>query len=198
MILLPEDYGNQPAYELLSLADQGLVAFDHRLLRAILADMPGVVQYADERAEDLVTGIAPDLVQLFSQNPVPGGAKFLAALAGELREEIPEDLIEALARLGAPALEPMLAEHEKYRDDAGDLPTALAFLKVTDPRAEAIFAAQEPEEADFLRDVAHGDATVEPFDIFAGYPETAVPQLADQPLKVRREFLASTDSARTG
>ena len=194
MVLLPEEYGNHSAHELLSLADQGLVAFDHRLLRAILADMPGVVRYADERAEDLVTEIAPDLVQIFCQSPDPGGAKFLAALAGELREELPEDLIEALARTGKPAFEPLLEVYLKHVDDAGDLPTAIAFLKVDDPRAEAIYDAQEEDEAEFLREVAHGAAEVEPYDIYSHYPETAVPQLAGQPLKVRREFLASKDT----
>jgi len=194
MILLPEEYSKHSAHELLTQADLGLVAFDHRLLRVLLADMPGVARYANERAAaGGDTDVAPELLQLFCQSPIADAAPFLAAVAGDFRDELPEDLLEALARLGAPALDALLAVYEKHRDDPGDLPTAIAFLKAKDPRAEAVFDAQEPDEAQFLRDIAYGDATVEPFDIFEHYPETAAPVLGGKDIKVRREFLASPD-----
>jgi hypothetical protein len=157
--------------------------------------MPGVARYANERAADGGdTDIAPELLHLICQQPIGEAAPFLAAIAADFYDDLPEELLEALARVGAPAPEPLLDVYERKRDEPGELATALAFLKVSDPRVEAIFAEQAEEEASFLRDISTGEGASEPFDIFAQYPETAVPVLVGKPLKVRKEFLASQDA----
>jgi hypothetical protein len=189
-IILPEEYPQRPVAELLAAAEEGLVGFDQRLIRVLLGDPAGVARYANEHPE---TELTAEFIDLFCQAPTPDAAPFLCGLASEFRDDLPEELIEALARVGAPALEPLLEAYEENRDDPGEIPTALAFLKVKDPRVEAVFDAQSPEDAEFLREVASGPSVSEPFDIHELYPEAASPYVGDLPLETRKEFLRSPD-----
>jgi uncharacterized protein YecA (UPF0149 family) len=194
VILLPGDYTKHNAHELLSAADQGLVGLDQRLIRAILAEPQGIARYAAEKSEG-GTELVMDLLHLLCQAPSAEALPFLLSLASELRDDMPEELLEAFARLGAPALAGLLDLYEEDPEGAGDLPTAIAFLKTRDERAEAVFAAQGEVDAQFLREVAHGDSVVEPYNIYAHYPEESAPTLSGLNEKQRLEFLKSPELA---
>jgi hypothetical protein len=189
-VIAPDDYGRHTVAELLGAAERGTVAFDHRLLRVLLGDVPGVAAYANGNPETTLTA---ELLSIFCHAPAAKALPFLINLARELRDEMPEELIEAFARLGEPALHPLLELYAEVRDEPGDVATAIAFLKVQDERAEAIFNSLPEEDAEFLRDIAGGEGGFEEFDIFDHYPAEAAPYLRGLTVAVRLEFLASPD-----
>jgi hypothetical protein len=186
----PDDYARRGAAELLGAAECGTVAFDHRLLRVLLDDLSGVAAYANANPESTLTA---ELLSIFCHAPTAEALPFLVDLARELRDEMPEELIEAFARLGEPALHPLLELYSEFRDEPGDIPTAIAFLKVRDERTDAIFNSLPEEDADFLRDIAGGEGGFEEFDIFAHYPPEAAPYLRGLSAPERLEFLSSPD-----
>ena len=193
-MLTPEQYNSATAAQLLDAYENAEIALDHRLLRALLAQIDGVAKWANDNVDN---DILTELLEMFSHAPTPAALPFLIEFARQYHDDIPEELIEALARLGAPALEPLLALYEEKKNEPGEVPFALVCLHIRDPRIDAVIdevAANDPEDAKFLREV-YADATgeLEPFDIFKDYPEQAAPDLRYLPIPKRIEFLSSPD-----
>lgn len=193
-MITPEQYNSATAAQLLDAYENAEIAFDHRLIRALLDKIDDVAAWA---AENLDNDILSELLELFCQKPTPAALPFLAEFARQYHDEMPEELIEAFNRLGAPALEPLLALYEEKKDDPGEIPFALVCLHIADPRIDAIIetiAAADPEDGKFLRQVYTDQAgEFEPYDIFEGYPEEAAPDLRYQPVERRIGFLTSDD-----
>lgn len=193
-MLTPDQYNSATAAQLLDAYENAEVALDHRLLRALLDKMDGVAKWANENVDN---DILDELLQLFSHSPAPAALPFLIEFARQYHDDLPEELIEVLARLGEPALVPLLALYEEKKDDPGEIPFAIVCLHVPDPRVEAVIeevAAKDPEDAKFLREVyADNSGVSEPFDIFQEYPEQAAPDLRYLPVPKRLEFLTSAD-----
>ncbi len=193
-MLTPEQYSSATAAQLLDAYENAEVAFDHRLIHALLGRMDGVAAWASENPDN---DILNELLELFCQSPTPAALPFLIEFARQYHDDLPEELIEAFTRLGAPSLEALLALYEEKKDEPGEIPFALACLHIRDPRVEAVIAAAaaaDAEDGKFLREVYsdHG-GEMEPFDIFQNYPEEAAPDLRAYPLDRRLEFLSSGD-----
>jgi len=193
-VLTPDQYNSATATQLLDAYENAEIALDHRLLRPLIAQIDGVAKWANDNVDN---DILTELLQLFSHAPTPAALPFLIEFARQYHDDIPEELIEALTRVGAPALEPLLALYEEKREDPGEVPFALVCLHVPDSRIDAIIdevAEKDPEDAKFLREVYADDSGVsEPYDIFKDYPEQAAPDLRYLPVSSRIEFLTSSD-----
>lgn len=193
-MITPEQYNSATAAQLLDAYENAEIAFDHRLIRALLADIDGVAAWA---AQNLDNDILNELLELFCHKPTPAALPFLTEFARQYHDDIPEELIEALNRLGAPSLDPLLALYEEKKEDPGEIPFALVCLHIADARIDAIVesvAAADPEDGKFLREIITGGAgEFEPYDIFQDYPEEAAPDLRYLPVPRRVEFLTSAD-----
>lgn len=193
-MITPEQYNSATAAQLLDAYENAEIAFDHRLIRALLADIDGVAAWA---AQNLDNDILNELLELFCQKPTPAALPFLTEFARQYYDEMPEELIEAFNRLGAPSLDPLLALYEEKKEEPGEIPFALVCLHIPDPRIDAVIesvAAADPEDGKFLREIVTGGAgEFEPYDIFQDYPEEAAPDLRYLPVPRRVEFLTSAD-----
>lgn len=136
MFPVPAEFPSLPVYDLLAAAASGRAGVDHRFLKAILdrgeAAVPDLLRFAgEEHASDL---FSPDLllVDLFRHFRTPAAVPFFAKVIRTSPEEIPDEVVEAVAPLGAAALEPLL---ELYREfETSDIAFLLAELGVRDPR----------------------------------------------------------------
>ena len=193
-MLTPDQFDSATAAQLLDAYENAEVALDHRLLRALLAEMDGVAKWANDNVDN---DILTELLELFSHSPTPAALPFLIEFARQYHDDIPGELIEALARLGAPAVDPLLELYAEKKEEPGEVPFALVCLHVPDPRIDAVIeevAASDPEDAKFLREVyTDMSGESEPFDIFKNYPEQAAPDLRTLPVPNRVEFLTSND-----
>ena len=154
--ILPEQYGDISAYELLSAASLGHIAFDHRLLHCLLDEpprtLPDIVRFANEpeRTNDRVD-VGEALEHIFAACPTPEALPFLLRRLRE-EEEAPEILISAISRLGAFAIPVLIRAFEESGRDAGDIPFVLATMGARDSRiVDALVRLfdEEPEHAVF-------------------------------------------------
>lgn len=192
-MLTPEQYPAATAGQILDALENGEIAFDHRAIRALLERHGDVARWANENADNDILDL---LLELFRHRPTVEALPFLMALAGDLYDEMPEELLEAFSRLGAPALEPLLELYAMHEDEPGDIPFAIALLRVKDGRIEALLgriAAADAQEGKFLREVYEDHGAEEPYDIFKHHPEEAAPDLSGLPTSKRLEFLSSPD-----
>ena len=125
-------------YTLLEAAAHGYIAFDHRLLHAILdhpeAAIPDLVRFASENHDDDPVSLEPNLIDLFRYLKTPEAAAFLIGVVRQNPAEVDEDLLEAVAQLGQAAIDPLLALLDELGDDSGDVPFLLSMLRVRDQR----------------------------------------------------------------
>ncbi|MBX9601615.1 MAG: SEC-C domain-containing protein [Bryobacteraceae bacterium] len=136
MFPVPAEFPSLPVYDLLAAAAGGRAGVDHRFLKAILdrgeAALPGLLRFAGEdRSSDLLS-LDLLLVDLFRHLRTPEAMPFFASVIRRSHEDIPDEVIEAVAPLGAAALETLL---ELYREfETSDIAFLLAELGVRDPR----------------------------------------------------------------
>ncbi len=199
MPFAPEEYANASSYDLLAAASLGHIAFDHRLLHALLDEtsktLPGILKFAaEDRSGDRVD-LSVELVSLFAACPSPEAVPFLVSEILRFPDDIPDQMSEALIRIGVPAIEPILALNLK----TPEIGFLLATLGVADARIEAYMAeiaAQDPEEGKFLRDL-YEDHTgpsgkpPEPYNIWEDFEEVVWPDLALLTAEEIAEFLSS-------
>jgi hypothetical protein len=160
-----EEYSQRSAYDLLQQAARKHLAFDQRLLHALLDDpartMQDILRFAlEDRSQDRID-ISADLMSIFGVYPVPEAMPFLVR---ELRrfpsEEAPDELMTAMAAIGRPAVDPLLG----LIGECGDAGFLLAALGVRDDRIlEALLRILErdPEEGVFLLGI-YGDPAARP------------------------------------
>ncbi len=125
--------------EVLDAAARGHLGLDHRFLRALLdrpqEALPAVRAFAQrDRSEDVVD-LAPELIALFRYWNTADAVPFLVAYIKEDPENVPDEAVEALAEIGRPALEPLLALYGDLEESqAGDVAFILVSLHVRDER----------------------------------------------------------------
>jgi len=204
VVITPDEYGSTDAYDLLVAASDFRIAFDRRLVRALLSDpertMPGILRYALEIEPDDCM-IDEDLIRIFRAMPDPLPAlPFLIAEMRAYPDEVTEDLSAVLARIGKPAVQPLLDLHDTIEEGADDLLFELACLGIPDSRIlDRIRAAPEEDQPLLLQMYEeHFQAEPEtgpeadPYDIYADYEETVEPDLEELPDGDLAKFLDSS------
>ena len=197
MPIAPDQYGRHSAYELLSAAARAHIAVDQRLLHRLLDNpaetLPDIVRFANENHEEDRVDLSVDLMRIFAAAPTADAVPFLLGEFRHFPDEIPDEMSEALARIGAPALEGLL---ELFDEGIAfdDVPFHLVTLGVRDARIqEAIdeIRAKEEEEGAYLQEVydEYAGQTPEPYEIYPHYPESDIPDLDRLPPSERDEFL---------
>ncbi len=222
----PELYATTSVYDLLSAAALGRVAFDQRLVNAILgrdADpLPDIVRFANEDRSPDRADLSLDLIRLFAARPTPDALPFLMAEIRRFPEDVPDEMAEVLARIGEPAIGPLIETAEPV-EDIGFLLSVLgvrddrireflrellkkdppegAFLcglyadPALTPDLEAVRAEAPEAVEDALEQMEENPPpTLEPYDIASQYPEEESPDVAHLPENEQVEFLKS-DSA---
>jgi hypothetical protein len=197
--IAPEDYAKTPSHDLLVAASKGHLAVDHRLLHALLDDpartMPGILQFANEDHHDARVDLAVALMAIFAACPASAAIPFLVSEIRRFPDDIPDQMPEALVRIGPAAIDPILSLDLK----TPEIGFLLATIGVADPRIDAYIsqiAAQDAEEGKFLRDL-YGDYTgpaeehFDPYNLWDDFDEVRWPDLSQLPAAEIEEFLAS-------
>jgi hypothetical protein len=125
--------------EVLDAAARGHLGLDHRFLRALLdrpeEALPAVRAFAERDRSSDVVDLAPELIALFRYWNTADAVPFLIAYVKEDPANVPDEAIEALAEIGRPALEPLLALYEDLdEEESGEVAFILASLHVRDER----------------------------------------------------------------
>ena len=146
MPILPPQFDTCPAFELLVEAEAGRIGFDHRLLNSLLArpeeTLPALVRFTEEKRADALLDLDEQAFDLFRQFNSPQAIPFYLRRIEQATEGIPDELVEAFAALGAPAVDPLLdAIARADEDDRGDLVFLLAALGIRDARIPPLLEA---------------------------------------------------------
>ena len=139
VVLLPNQFDTHPPFDLLMEAEAGRIGFDQRLLRSLVArpeeTLAALVRFSSEIRPDRLLDLDEQVLDLFRHFNSPLAIPFYVRQAQRGKEGIPDEIVEALAALGAPAVEPLLEAIAKAEDDdRGDLVFLLAALGVHDAR----------------------------------------------------------------
>jgi hypothetical protein len=135
----PDKLNQVTPAEVLDAASRGHLGLDHRFLRALLdrpeESLPAVRAFAArDRSEDAVD-LAPELIALFRHWNTPDAVPFLVAYVREDPQDVPDEVVEALAAIGRPALDPLLALSEELDEsEAGEIAFLLVSLHIRDDR----------------------------------------------------------------
>jgi hypothetical protein len=139
LILEPGRYEGVPAYQLLEAAGHGYIPVDQRLLHAILDfpenSLPDLLRFAAQDHENDLMDLDPLLIDLFHSLRTPAALPFFMRVMRNNPSDVPDDLVESVVALGAPAVDVVLELlGELDAEDAGDVPFVLAALRVRDHR----------------------------------------------------------------
>jgi len=151
MLILPEQYDQTPARELLRAAAQGRIGFDQRLLRSLLArpeeTLDALETFLAETGPEFVADLTEQVFDLYRAFRSPRALPFYLDLLRRSDEGVPDELVEAFAELGAAAVEPLLQLWEtSSEDDRPDVLFVLASLGVPHPRIREL--VEQALEAD--------------------------------------------------
>ncbi len=111
---------------------------DQRLLHAILDfpenSLPDLVRFAAQNHENDLMDLDPLLIDLFRSLHAAVALPFFMRVMRDNPSDVPDELVESIVELGAPAVAPVLQLlGELEGKDAGDVPFVLAALRVRDP-----------------------------------------------------------------
>lgn len=134
-------------YTLLEAAARNYIAVDHRFLHAIVdhpdQTIPDLVRFAAEVHDDDPLDLEPQLIDLFRYLKTPEAAPFLTKVVRQIPSAIDDDLVETIAQLGEPVVNPLLALLDELGEQrAGDVPFLLSALHVRDPRILEVLTAR--------------------------------------------------------
>ncbi len=201
MPILPGEYGQTGAYELLSGAARGHIAFDKRLIGALTANpqqtLPDLIRFSrEDRSEDRIDA-SFDLLHLFACMPTPEAVPFLLAEMRRDPDDASAELIDLANRLGEPASTALLDLFEETLGAHSEILFVALMAGAKGARVEQAIAAVEaadPDDGAFLREIA---ATG--YDRSEGAPEFEYPDEAEPDLTAlsepeREEFLVSTSA----
>jgi hypothetical protein len=192
VFLQPDQYAATPVPDLLSAASRGWIGVDHRFLRAILdrfeEAVPDLVKFGLQDQED-TDPLAPELLALFRYRPCAEALPFLVEYIRRDPTQIPDELVEALCRLGDAVVGPLLDLYEEVGPESGEeLAFVLAALHSPDPRVLDLLKARgalDRDEGAFLLEVYNEPpGSLEPYDIWSDFPE-----LAGQPAAIAAQAL---------
>jgi len=139
LILDPDKLLEVPPSEVLIAASKGQLGLDHRFLHALLdrtdEAFPAVLEFSRRNLADDLVDLSPDLILLFRHWKRPEAVPFLIDYIEEDPTDVPDEAIEALVAIGAPALDPLWKLYgELEEEDSGEIAFILANLGVRDPR----------------------------------------------------------------
>jgi hypothetical protein len=135
----PDKLNQVTPAEVLDAASRGHLGLDHRFLRGLLdrpeESLAAVRAFAArDRSEDVID-LAPELIALFRQWNTADAVPFLIAYIKEDPQDVPDEVVEALAAIGRPALEPLLALYEELEEsESGEVAFLLVSLHIRDER----------------------------------------------------------------
>jgi HEAT repeat protein len=160
-----------------------MVGVDHRFLRALLDQpdktLPDIVRFAVEQAEskgedelegalregdeDRRIDLEDDLIHIFRHLRRPESLPYFLELIRKEPEDIREEVVQALAELGGPALEPLLKTYEEL-GKPGEVAFAMAALQVRDQRIVELLVDRFAVDSDdaVLCLALHGDPAAIP------------------------------------
>jgi HEAT repeat protein len=167
-LLLPGHYSSTPPPLLLKAAEDGLIAADHRFIRAVLERyeefVPELVR-AGLRFDEPAIPLAAVALDVFRFRPSAGSLPFLIEAFRRENEDVLDELAEAFCRLGEPALGPLLDLYgELGPERGGEVAFMLAELGVRDQRIIDLLLSRlvdDPEDGAFLLGV-YGDPAAIP------------------------------------
>ena len=139
MFLDPTRLAEAAPAEILEAAAKGHLGLDQRFLRALVERreeaLPAVLEFAaQDHGEDPVD-LDPDLIALLRWWKTPEAVPFLVNYVKRDPEDVPDEAIEALVEIGAPALEPLLALYDALEEsESGEVAFILANLRTQDDR----------------------------------------------------------------
>lgn len=200
MPILPPDFDKYTPFELLTEAESGRIGFDRRLLQSLISrpeqTLPDLVRFASEIRPDRLLDLEEQAFDLFRHFNTAEAVPFYLRQLTKGEGEIPDELVESFAALGAPAVEPLLAAiAEAEPDDKGNLVFLLAALGVRDPRIpellETVLAVDPYEGA--LCVGLYGDPALKPLieDALTELPEG---DEAQQERKALQDCLAQLEA----
>jgi len=139
LILDPDKLSDATPAEVLAAASKGHLGLDHRFLHALLdrpeEAFPAVLEFSRHDLGDDIVDLSPDLLLLFRHWKRPESLEFIIKYVAEDPTDVPDEAIEALVAIGAPALEPLLKLYgELDEENSGEIAFILANLGVKDPR----------------------------------------------------------------
>jgi hypothetical protein len=169
VILVPDQYGKVPVYDLLVAAAKGRIGIDHRFLHAILNRMDeavgDIVRFGLERREDDPVPLESDLIAICRSRPRPEELPFLIDCVRRRPHDIDDDLLDALLRQGEACVGPLLELYEEIgAEEGGEIAFALAALQVRDERILTALLGRldaDPGDAAFCLSV-YGDLAAKP------------------------------------
>ncbi len=139
MFIDPNKLGEAAPADILEAAAKGHLGIDHRFLHALVdrpaEALPAVLAFAARDRREDVVDLAPELIALLRLWKTPEAVPFLVRYIEEDPAEIPDEEVEALVEIGAPALEPLLALYSELDEsEAGEVAFILANLRTRDER----------------------------------------------------------------
>ncbi len=139
LVVNPQNYQSVSPYELLKAAAQGYISIDHRVLHAILdrpdEAIPDLVRFAAEERQEDRLDLEEDLVAMFRHLRTPEAVPFFVECLRQNPHDAADELTEAFAEIGAPALYLLLALYEELEEEeSGEVAFVLAALRVRDER----------------------------------------------------------------
>jgi hypothetical protein len=137
--LTPDQYAEATITELLDAASHGRIGVDQALLRSILSRGEGTAEEIAEFFLNVEEGwrvdLSADIFHMLRALRSPSAIPVYAELLVYDVEEDPGPIYDALAELGAAAIEPLLKQHQKAGPESqGQIEFLLAGLRVKDDR----------------------------------------------------------------
>ncbi len=148
MLLTPDRYAETPLDELLSEASLGRIGVDQAWIGAILARDPEetaqvLAAFFLEMDEEVRIDLSGEIFHLLRALRSTAAIPVYVELLHDAGDDDPSEIYEALAELGASAIEPLLALHaEAGPESQANVEFLLAGLRVQDPRIEALLHAR--------------------------------------------------------
>lgn len=139
MFLDPNHLGDASPAEILDAAAKGHLGLDQRFLQALIERrdeaLPAVLAFAERDRSDDPVDLDPDLIALLRWWKTPEAVPFLVNYVKRDPEDVPDEAVEALVEIGAPALEPLLSLYEALEEsESGEVAFILANLRTRDER----------------------------------------------------------------
>ena len=155
MSLTPDRYADSTVAELLAEASLGRIGVDHAWIKAILERDPEdtaqtLVTFFLNMDEEIRIDLSAEIFHLLRALRSTQAIPVYRELLHDAGDDDPSEIYEALAELGAAAIDPLLAIHaEAGPESQSNVEFLLAGLRVEDPRIDALLQARlESDPAD--------------------------------------------------
>lgn len=198
MFLNPARLDQYTPAEILLAAAQGHIGIDHRFLKALL-DRPeeakqAALAFTGRDRDDDPVDLEPELIALFREWKTADAIPFLVRYIKEDPEEIPEEVVEFLVKLGPVALEPLMSLYSELDEgESGEVAFILASLDIRDERILRLLTERmefDPHDTLMLLEIYGDPAAIPAIERFAE-------QLGDEDAEWKRDIAALESSLQT-